>query len=354
MERILAINPGATSTKIAVFDSETVIFEKNIEHHGQELAEFDRIVEQYDYRLRLILVTLAGQNIAVDSIDSVVGRGGLLKPLQGGTYRVNPSMLEDLKAAKRGEHASNLGALLAQGIADIYGVPAYIVDPVSVDEMNDEARISGMPDLPRVSMSHALNSKSVAKKVAEEKGIPYDEMNLVVVHLGTGISVSAHHKGRMIDVNNAQEEGPFSPDRCGTVPARSLVKLCYSGKFTENEMLKKISGSGGIYSYLGTKDIREVDRMVSEGNDLAERVLKALPYQVGKEIGAMATVLKGNVDYIILTGGMAYSQGIVEAIKERVRYIAPIIVVPGEKELESLSAGVLRVMRQKEAPRQYE
>ena len=354
MRRILAINPGATSTKYAVFESEKVILKKTIEHQGSELHKFERVFDQYHYRLNLITEGLAKADILLNSLGAVVGRGGLLKPLMGGTYVVDEAMVEDLKKAEQGEHASNLGAVMAYDLAQQLGIPAFIVDPVSVDEIEPEARLSGLPELPRVSMSHALNSKAVARKVAREMGKSYDELNFVVAHLGSGISISAHKKGRMIDVNNAKEEGPFSPDRCGGLPSTTLTKLCFSGKYTYNELRNKVMGSGGMYAYLGTKDIREVEQRVLNGDQEADLVLEAMAYQVAKEIGAMSVVLSGDVDKIILTGGIAYSQRIVEGISRRVKFIAPIVVTPGEEELESLVQGAIRVLQGEEQAHIYQ
>lgn len=354
MERILAINPGATSTKFGVFDGEQALVKKTVEHQGGDLKNFTRVFEQGEYRLGLVLKALAEAGIPLASLSAVVGRGGLLKPLTGGTYAVSAAMVEDMKAASRGEHASNLGAVMAFELAGRLGIPAFIVDPVSVDEMAPEARLSGFPELPRISFSHALNTKAVARKVARDKGRRYEDVNLVVAHLGTGISVTAHRKGRMIDVNNPKEEGPFSPDRCGGLPASLLAKLCYSGKYNERQMLDRIMGSGGMYAYLGTKDLREAERRAVAGDGQAALVLDAMAYQVVKEIGAMAAVLAGEVDYIIFTGGMAHSGRLVEAISRRVAFLAPIVVVPGEEELESLVGGALRVLRGEETAKVYE
>lgn len=353
MKRILAVNPGATSTKFAVFDNEEAILKKTIEHQENDLKRFEKVFDQYHYRLNLILTVLEEAEIPLTSLEAVVGRGGLLRPISGGTYAVNERILKDLVKAEWGEHASNLGAVIADNLAKRLGIPAFIVDPVAVDEMESEARISGMPDLPRKSMSHALNSKAVARKVAEDMGKRYNELNLVVAHLGSGISVAPHRKGRMIDVNNAQEEGPFSTDRTGGLPARALAKLCYSGKYSEKEMLQKISGSGGMYDLLGTKDVREAEKRANEGDSQANLVLNAMAYQVAKEIGAMSAVLSGEVDRIILTGGIAYSQRIVDSIISRVKFIAPVEVVPGEEELESLAAGAIRVLRAEETAMDY-
>ncbi|MDK2822435.1 MAG: butyrate kinase [Clostridia bacterium] len=352
-KRILVINPGATSTKFAVFEDEQQIFKKTVEHSTQDLKNFIRVVDQYQYRLELILQALNEENIELKTLAAVVGRGGLLKPLAGGTYRVNTKMIEDLEKAERGEHASNLGAVMAKNLADQLGIPAFIVDPVSVDEMEPVARISGLPDLERVSLSHALNMKAVARKVAKEMGRKYEEVNLIVAHLGTGVSVTPHRKGKMIDVNNAKEEGPFSADRCGGLPAGLLTKLCYSGKYTYQEMKEKLSSKGGMYAYLGTTDLREAEAMAAQGNKEADLILDALAYQVAKEIGAMSAVLEGQVDRIILTGGMANSERIVKAITRKVKFIAPIVVLPGEEELEALALGALRVLRGEEQAKEY-
>ncbi len=353
MQRILAINPGATSTKFAVFDGEIVLVKKTLEHQGQELKHFARVFDQYPYRIQLIREELTAAGIPLESLDAVVGRGGLLKPLSGGTYRVNEAMVRDMEKAERGEHASNLGSVIAYELAGQLHIPAFIVDPVSVDELEPIARISGSAWFERISMTHALNMKAVARRVAAEIGKKSDEANLVVAHLGTGVSLSAHSGGRMIDIVDGKDEGPFAPDRCGGVPSSQLAKLCFSGKYTFQEVRDGLFGSGGLYGYLGTKDIRQVKKMAEEGNEKAALLLEALPYQVAKHIASMASVLRGKVDRIVLTGGMAYASYLVEAISERVRFIAPIVVVPGEEELESLAAGALRVLRGEEEPREY-
>ncbi len=353
MTRVLAINPGATSTKFAVFDDDTAILLSTVEHHAGELQGFAHVCDQADYRLGLIVAALEQASIAPASLQALVARGGLLKPLVSGTYRVNEAMLADLRAGARGEHASNLGAILADMLAQQFGIPAFVVDPVSVDEMEPEARLSGLPELPRDSLSHALNSKAVARRVAAQIGRRYEDVNLVVAHLGSGISVAPHRHGRMIDVNNAQEEGPFSAERSGGLPARKLVKLCYSGKYLEAEMLARITGAGGMFAYLGTRDIRQAERQASEGHAPSELVLQAMSYQIAKEIGAMATVLCGAVDRIVLTGGMAHSARIVADVSDRVRFIAPVVVLAGEDELPSLAAGALRVLSGQETAQTY-
>ena len=353
LERILVINPGATSTKFAVYDGEILVFKKTIEHPTEDISIFTKVIDQYEYRLRLVLQQLEKENIDILTFKAVVGRGGILKPLKGGTYGITQEMVDDLWEAKRGEHASNLGAVMAYGLAEILKIPSYIVDPVSVDEMEPVARISGLPDLPRSSLSHALNSKAVARKVANQLGKSYNEMNLIVAHLGTGISVTPHKMGRMIDVNNAKEEGPISPDRCGGLPVGQFLRLAFSGKYTFNELKEILNCKGGMYAYLGTADIRKAFAMADSGDVQAGIVLDAISYQVAKEIGGMATVLSGNVECIILTGGIAYSERIVNEIKKRVQFIAPIIVVPGEEELEALAFGAIRVLRGQEEVQLY-
>jgi len=352
--RILVINPGSTSTKIGIFENRQPLFVEKIEHDAEDLKVFPHIADQYQYRMELVLKILEQKNIPLESLDLVVGRGGLLRPVAGGTYIINEIMRQDLLKGIRGEHASNLAALIAYEIGKKMSIPAYIVDPVSVDEMEDVARISGWVELERTSMVHALNSRAVARKVAEEElGKKYEEVNFVVAHLGSGTSVSAHKQGRMIDVNNATCEGPFSPERAGGLPAEALARLCFSGKFTEKQVLDAMFKYGGVYSYLGTKDMRKVEEMAEGGDEKARLILDAMAYQIAKEIGKMATVLMGQVDRIILTGGIAYSQAIVNRVKQRVEFIAPLSVVPGEEELSALAWGGLRVLTQEESPKKY-
>jgi butyrate kinase len=351
--QVLAINPGSTSTKIALFKNETCLWRKNIEHPEKEIQAFLSVVDQYSYRMEQIIRVLQDQDIRLATLDAIVGRGGILNPLQGGTYVVNDYMVEALRRSNT-EHASNLGGILAYYLAEKVNIPAFIVDPVAVDELEPLARLSGHPELPRISLSHALNMKAVARKVAYNIGKGYQEINLIVVHLGSGISVAPHRRGRMIDVNNANDEGPFATERCGTVPATQLVKLCYSGKYTEKEIMTLLNREGGLYAYLGTKDSREVERRLDNGDEEARLVLEALCYQVAKEIGAMATVLEGEIDRIVLTGGLAHSNFITNQISRRVKFLAPIEVVPGEEEMESLALGALRVLKGEEASKFYQ
>ena len=351
MEKILALNPGATSTKIAVFEGDRPALKATIEHQGASLDPFARVMDQFHYRRDLILATLADAGLSLGDMDAVVGRGGLLKSVEGGTYLVNDTLLADLRTGR--EHASNLGGILADALARPLGIPAFIVDPVSVDEMEPEARISGLPELPRISRSHALNSKAVARRTAQDLGGTYQDFNFVVAHLGTGISITTHRKGRMIDVSGADEEGPFSPARCAGVPSMLLARLCYSGRYTEKEMMERIMGSGGLYAHLGTRDVREAEQRAADGDAHAALVMKAMAYRIAREIGAMATVLAGKVDRIVITGGIAHSKKLVAEVSERVAYIAPIVVKAGEEELEALAEGALRVLRGEEAAKVY-
>lgn len=349
----LIINPGSTSTKLGVFEDTTLLFEETLRHTTEEIAQFDKIVDQKDFRKEMILNFLKEKNEDIKSFDVIVGRGGLLKPIPSGTYAVSDALLEDLKNAVGGEHASNLGGILAREIGDEIGVPSYIVDPVVVDEMQDVARLSGVPELPRVSIFHALNQKAVAKRYAKEKGVPYESLNLIVVHMGGGVSVGAHENGKVIDVFNALSgDGAFSPERAGAVPPGALADLCFSGKYTHKEVKKMLIGNGGFNAYLHTNDAREVKKMADQ-DDYAKLVLDAFVYQVCKDIGAQAAVLRGKVDQIILTGGIAYGKHVTDAIEERVGFIAGVTVYPGEDELLALAEGALRVVNGEEAAAVY-
>ena len=308
----LIINPGSTSTKIGVFEDETLLFEETLRHSTEEIAQYASIVDQKDFRKQIILDLLDKKNFDIKSLQVVVGRGGMLKPIPGGTYAVSDELLHDLKIGVQGQHASNLGGILAREIGDSIGVPSFIVDPVVVDELIPIARYSGVPELPRTSVFHALNQKAVAKRFAKEQGKAYDSLNLIVVHMGGGVSVGAHEKGNVIDVFNALDgDGAFSPERAGAVPSGALVKLCYSGKYTEKEVYKKIVGGGGFNAYLNTNDMRDVEKMVEGGDKNAEEIRDAFIFQVAKNIGSMSCVLKGKVDQIIMTGGIAYDKQVI-------------------------------------------
>ena len=346
--KILSINPGSTSTKIAIFDDLTPLLVEVLKHKSEEIAKFSDILSQYEFRQNIILNFFESKNIKLSDIDAIVGRGGLLKPISGGVYKVNEKMINDIKFHSTSEHASNLGAILAYEISKKINtefnksVDAYIVDPVVVDELDDIARYSGHPLLPRVSIFHALNQKAVARRYAREVSINYKDLSLIVVHLGGGISVGVHHKGRVIDVNNALNgEGPFSPERCGTVPSHALVDLCFSGKYDCKEVKKMLVGKGGFVAYLGTNDAYEVEiRALRDNDEEAKKILDALIYQVAKEIGFVAPVLCGKFDAIILTGGMARADYICEELRRRVGFIAPIVVYPGEDEMTALAEGI--------------
>jgi butyrate kinase len=353
--RILAINPGSTSTKMALYVDERAEFVKNIRHSDAEMAQFHGrpILDQQQFRSAQIEAALTEAGHKVHELHAVVGRGGLLPALASGTYVVNKEMLEELRLARRGEHAANLGAFLAYDIAQKARIQtqAYVVDPVSVDEWPECARLSGSALLERQCLSHALNSKAVAKRYARERGERYESLRLIVAHLGSGISVSAHENGLMVDVTNSREEGAFSTERAGGVPAMQLVDLCFSGKYTQKQVEGLLFREGGLYSYLGTKDLVEVERRIAGGEAKAKTVFDAMAYQIAKEIGAMAAVLRGRVDAVLFTGGMAHSQRLVSLLTESVSWIAPITVYPGEDELQALVEGALRVLRHEEQSR---
>ena len=350
----LIINPGSTSTKIGVFEDETLLFEETLRHSTEEIAQYASIVDQKDFRKEIITNLLASKDFDINSLNMVVGRGGMLKPIPGGTYAVTDDLLHDLKIGKQGQHASNLGGILAREIGDSIGVPSFIVDPVVVDELCDVARYSGVPELPRTSVFHALNQKAVAKRYAKENGKAYDSLNLIVVHMGGGVSVGAHLNGRIIDVFNALDgDGAFSPERAGGAPVGALIKMCFSGQYTEKEVYKKFVGNGGFNAYLGTNDMRDVEKMVNEGDAKATEVRDAFVFQVSKDIGSMAAVLKGKVDAIVVTGGIAYDKGVVAGLKEACEWIAPFTVYPGEDELGALVQGGLRVLNGEEEAKVY-
>jgi len=341
---ILVINPGATSTKVSVFEDGTEVFKKVLEHDEEVLGGFQRVVDQKDWRMASVEESLAQGGWSMDRFDAVAGRGGLLRHIPSGTYRINDLAVEDLQAARFGEHASNLGPLISKALADKAGIPAFFVDPVSVDEMEDVARISGFAGMERQSFFHALNHKSVARSAAAKLGKPYEELNLVVVHMGGGVSVAAHRKGRVVDVYNVKDEGSFSMDRGGGLPVNALVDFCFSGK-TKAEVKRSLGSQGGVVSYLGTRDFREVLRRADQGDALAKRIYEAMVYQHCKDIGAMAAVLRFQVDAIVLTGGIANSRRLCDDIAGYVGKVAPILELPGEEEMKALAEGALRALR---------
>jgi butyrate kinase len=352
---ILAINPGSTSTKIAVYAGDTALFMKNLKHSAEMLSGFEKITDQFQFRKNIIVRTLEDAEIKLSHIKIIMGRGGLLKPIESGVYAVSDSMLRDLRNSPIGEHASNLGGLIANDLArSLPGAQAYIADPVVVDEMTDLARYSGHALLKRKSIFHALNQKAVAREHAKSIMKNYKELNLIVAHLGGGITVGAHRKGKVIDVNQGLDgDGPFSPERSGTLPVGDLVRLCFSGQYTQQEVMAMIKGKGGLVSYTGTNSVYDVEADAFEGDERSSQVLQAMAYQVAKEIGAMATVLEGEVDGILITGGIANSKWFVDLIIERVKTIAPVHVYPGEDEMLALAMNGLRVLRGETEIKQY-
>ncbi|MCX4305710.1 MAG: butyrate kinase [Acetatifactor sp.] len=350
----LIINPGSTSTKIGVFEDENLLFEETLRHSTEEIGQYATIFDQKDFRKKIITDLLESKNFDLKSLNVVVGRGGMLKPIPGGTYAVTDELLADLKKGVQGQHASNLGGILAREIGDSVGIPSFIVDPVVVDELMPIARYSGVPELPRTSVFHALNQKAVAKRYAKETGKPYESLRLIVVHMGGGVSVGAHENGKVVDVFNALDgDGAFSPERAGAVPSGALIKMCFSGEYTEKEIYGKVVGKGGFNAYLGTNDMREVTKRANEGDEKAVEAKQAFLLQVAKDIGSMACVLNGKVDQIIVTGGIAYGADVVAALKERAEWIAPFTVYPGEDELLALAQGAIRVLSGEEKAMEY-
>lgn len=350
--RVLVINPGSTSTKFGVFLRTGGEWVTSVQHWDAELEQFRgrSTLAQADYRAGLIEAALAEAGFDARAFAAVAGRGGFLPPLPCGTYLVDEAMVEELRRAVRGEHASNLGAVLALRFARAAGVHAYVVDPVTADEWQACARISGSPLAGRSAIGHVLNTKAVARRYAREQGRAYAELRLIVIHLGSGITVSAHRDGQMID-NNTPEEGPFGPDRTGSLPVRELVKVACSGAFTPKQLDRKLFGEGGLFAYLGTRDLKEIERRIDGGDERAATIYEAMIYQVGKEAGAMAAVLEGRVDALLLTGGMAYSERLVAELRRYINWIAPVGVYPGEDELQALAEGVFRVLNGEERAR---
>lgn len=354
MYRILVINPGGTSTKVAVYDDEEPVFIDVIRYKNEEMSRFKAYLDQYDFRREGIMKLLEKRRIPLDSLHAVVGRGGPFLPLKSGTYRIDDRILDDIREGKvQAEHISNIGVFLAHGIAAPLGIPCFFVDPVSVDEFDDLARISGMKELPRLSLSHALNMKAVARRAARLLERDYREVNLVVVHLGSGISVSAHRKGRQVDSSNANDEAPFSPQRAGTVPLTGLIRMCYSGKYTEEQMMKKVLKKSGLTSHLDTDSVEEIEKRIEKGDAVAARVLEAMAYQVSKWIGQMAVALCGEVDGIVISGGIANSDFVIDNIRKRVDFMGKVFILPGEDEMEALAGGGLRILRGEEQAKEY-
>ena len=350
--KILAINPGSTSTKIALFENEKEIYKKTLEHSNEELAPFERITDQYEMRYGAIMDILKDIDFDVRELSAVVGRGGLLPPVKSGAYRVNDMMIKRLVEKPLLEHASNLGAIIANEIAKPLGIGAYIYDSVAVDELEDIARISGMAAIKRSSFSHALNMRAVGIRVAGELGNYYSDMNMIIAHLGGGISIGMHKSGRLVDIVS-DDEGPFSPERSGRVPCKKLMDMCFSGDYDKKAVGKMMRGNGGLAGYTGTNSALEVEKRIAEGDEQARLVYEAMAYQVAKGIGELATVVDGKVDAVVITGGIAHSKMMTDWISKRVEFIAPVVVSPGENELEALANGALRVIRGEEEAREY-
>ena len=342
-KKILVINLGSTSTKVAVYESEKMLLTESVNHPPEELKEFKTIIDQYALREKTILGVLSKNGVSLDQLDGIASRGGNMKPIPGGIYAICPAMIDDMKSGKFGQHPNMCGGIVAYNLGKELNIPALTVDPPTVDEMCTFAGYSGIPQIKRQSSFHALNQKATARKIAARLGKDYEEVNLIVAHLGGGISVGAHRKGNVVDVNNALDgDGPFSPERAGTLPAGDLVKLCFSGDYSREQVLRLVQGGGGLVAYLGTTSGLEIEKRISEGDAVAAEVFEAMSYQVAKEVGACATVLEGRVDAIALTGSLAYSKRLVESLTQKISFIAPVLLDPGENEMDALAAGTMR------------
>ncbi|MCL1941814.1 MAG: butyrate kinase [Synergistaceae bacterium] len=355
MYSVFAVNPGSTSTKIAWFRDDDPVWQETINHNREELAPFKHITDQFEFRMKAINDCVTGHGNSFSELSAVVGRGGIVDPIPGGTYSVDGALLERLRVGTWG-HASNLGGIIAHAIASPLGLPSFIVDPVAVDELEEVSRITGLPELPRPSLAHALNVKATVRRAAKELNKKWDEANFVVAHLGGGCTICAHKAGGMIDLNNCNEFGPFSPERAGGIPARSLMEMCFSRMYTEQEMKKKLVGKGGMVAHLGTSDMREVHKIIKsagEEGQKAEFIYKTMAWQIAKEIAAQAVSLSGNVDAILFTGGIAHDSDFILLIQEKIGWIAPCLIYAGEDEMLALAEGALRVLRGEEGAKSY-
>ncbi|MBN1755437.1 butyrate kinase [bacterium] len=352
--RILVINPGSTSTKTALFEGDKEVYQEELKHSMEELKPFSSLIDQCDFRKSLILKSLEKNGYSLNDLDCLVARGGLLRPIPSGTYQVNPKMLQDLNQGTYGIHASNLGAILGQALAEPNGLPVFVVDPVVVDELEEEARLSGLPEITRKSVFHALNHKAVARTAAREMGRNYEDTNLIVAHLGGGITVGAHRKGKVVEVNNGLiGEGPIAPTRSGGLPVLDVIELALSGRYSRDELRKKVTSQGGITAYLGTSDMLEIENRVKQGDSKATLVYRTMAYQIAREIGACAAVLEGKVDAILITGGLARDSEFVKLIARKVGFIAPIKIYPGGDEMKALADGALAVLNGIETIKEY-
>ncbi|MCL1874923.1 MAG: butyrate kinase [Synergistaceae bacterium] len=356
MNSILAVNPGSTSTKIAWFHDDKSMWQETIIHSNDELAPFKNIVDQFEFRLKAINDCVTRHGNSFSELSCVVGRGGIVDPIPGGTYSVDEPLLARLRVGKPWEHASNLGGIIARAIASPLGLPSFIVDPVAVDELDEISKISGLPELTKPSLAHALNIKATVRRAARDLNVKWDEANYVVAHLGGGFTICAHRAGKMIDINSSNEYGPFSPERAGGLPAKSLVDMSFSGEYTEKDLKRKLAGKGGMVAYLGTSDLREVNKIIESGGEAGERaslVIRAMAWQVAKEIAAQAVSLRGKVDAILFTGGIAHDSNFVKLVQERIGWIAPCLIYAGEDEMQALTEGALRVLRGEEESKSY-
>jgi butyrate kinase len=356
MFSILTINPGSTSTKIAWFRDDKSAWQESITHSSDELAPFENMADQFEFRLKAINDSVTKHGNSFSELTAVVGRGGIIDPIPGGTYSVDDALLKRLRVGKPWDHASNLGGIIAHAIASPMGLPSFIVDPVAVDELDDISRISGIPELTKPSLAHALNIKATVRRAAKDLNKKWDELNFVVAHLGGGITICAHKAGRMIDMNSSNEYGPFSPERAGGLPARNVVDMCFSGKYSEQEIKRKLVGKGGLVAYLGTTDIRSVHMMMESGGENSKKaslIYRAMVWQIAKEIAAQAVSLRGRVDAILFTGGIAHDSDFIKLIQERVGWIAPCLIYAGEDEMQALTEGALRVLRGEECAKSY-
>ncbi len=350
---LLVINPGSTSTKIAWYSDLEEKWTDVVSHDPATIASFHGVAAQYEFRMETIEKAMEAKGYSLDDLDGVVGRGGIIDPIPGGTYGVDDVLLERLKSGKPWDHASNLGGILARAIASVRGIPAMIVDPVSVDELSDVARLTGLPELPKVSLNHALNVKATVRRASRELGLDWTKENYVVVHIGGGMTICAHSQGRLVDFDSGNEYGPFSPERAGGLPAGDLVSLCFQGTMTLPELKKKLAGKGGVMAYLGTSDMREVARMAAEGDEKARLVRNAMSYGIGCSIGAMAAAMSGRVRAVIFTGGVSHDSQFVSSIQRKIQWVAPSLIYPGEGEMRALAEGALRVLTGEEKAKSY-
>jgi len=352
LKRVLAINPGSTSTKIAVYKDKEEVFSENVEHTESELSRFKGVNDQLEFRTEAVLKAVREAGLSSESFDAVVGRGGLISPVEAGGYLVNSAMKNKILSGGVLPHASNLGALIADAIASPLGIPAFIYDAVGADEMEDVGRVTGLPEIVRQPYSHVLNTKAMARKYAESIGKRYEELNLLACHIGGGVSVNVHKKGRIVD-SIEDDGGPFSMERAGVIPLSYIVPMAYSGEYNEEELMKKLRGMGGVKAHLGTHDLREVERRISDGDEKARLVHDAFAYQISKGVGELSPVLKGDIDAIILTGGAAYSETLTAKIIDRVAFISKVVVLPGENEMEALAFGALRILNGEEPAKEF-